>query len=261
MLRLPVSEITVTLRPFTGAEDMLLLEAGDNELELAVSLLNRLASRCDAGDDAVCVDVASLPLMDVEALLLEMRRMLLGDVLLARAQCPATDCGARTDITFRLSEYLEHNRPRTPRRWPTKKESGWYGLPGADVEFRLVTAGDLIAAMKAPNPKSALIRRTIRPEGASARDIRRVQRIMDSLCPSLSQEVQGNCPECGQVVRLFFNVRAYVQRELGFEAAMLYQDVHVLATRYHWSEEKILALPRARRLHYAELVLAAGGAN
>src|SRR5438105_12267045 len=126
MFRLPVSELAVELRPFTGVEDMLLLEAVDNELELSVALVNRVARRCDAGS----MDAASLPLMDVEALLLELRRMLLGDLLLASAQCPVRDCGARTDITFRLSEYLVHNRPRLPRCRPIKKESGWYSLPG-----------------------------------------------------------------------------------------------------------------------------------
>jgi hypothetical protein len=236
---------------------MLLLESGHDELERSVALVNRLARRCDGET----LDAASLPLTDVEALLLELRRMLLGDVLLARAECPARGCGVRTDITFSIHEYLAHNRPSMPRSRPERKESGWFGLPGSDVEFRLVTPADLMAVMETPNPNSALVRRTIRPEGASGREVSRVQRMMESLSPSLSQEVQGKCPECGEVVRLFFSVRSYVQRELGFEAVFLYQDVHLLATRYHWSEEKILSLPRARRLQYAELALAAGGTN
>lgn len=257
MIRLPVSGINVELRPFTGAEDMLVLENRGHEWARSLALVNRLARRCDEKT----FDAADLPFSDIEAVLLELRRALMGDVLHAKADCPAPECGVRTDIAFSIGDYLAHHRPRVPRNELIRKGSGWFGLPGSDVEFRFVTAGDLIEAMDSTKPKSALAQRTIRPAGASRSDVNRVQRIMASLCPSLSQEVQRKCPKCGEWIRLFFNVHSYVQRELAFEAAFLYQDVHVLATRYHWSEEKILSLPRARRLQYAEMALAGGGVN
>jgi hypothetical protein len=255
MYRLPVTKTAVELLPFTGAEDMLLLEPSAGELEISISLANRLASRCDGES----LNAADVPLTDLEALLLELRRTVLGDTVTARAVCPKPGCGARANITFSLSEYRAHHGPRTPRFPPMKKDSNWYGISGSDVEFRLVTAGDLLAVEHSPAPKAALSLRTIRPESVSGRDITRIERWMESLCPSLSQEVQGNCPECGGVVQLFFHVRTHVQRELGFEATFLYQDVHLLASRYHWTEEKILALPRARRLQYVELASNAGG--
>jgi hypothetical protein len=34
----------------------------------------------------------------------------------------------------------------------------------------------------------------------------------------------------------------------------LYEEVHVLATHYHWSESDILALPRRKRLRYLDLI-------
>jgi len=257
VFRLPVSQLAVELRPYTGAEDMLLLESRAHEVRRSLALVDRLAQRCDGE----AFDAASLPLPDVEALLLELRRTLLGDVLHAKAECPTRECGERTDIGFSIGDYLAHHRPRMPRNRLVRKESGWFGLPHSDVEFRLVTAGDLIEAIDSANPKSALAQRTIRPSGVSRSHVSRIQRIMDSLSPSLSQEVQKKCAKCGEWVRLFFNVHSYVQQELAFEAAFLYQDVHVLATRYHWSEEKILSLPRTRRLQYAEMALAAGGVN
>ena len=257
MLRLPISQTAVELRPYTGAEDMLLLESREHEVRRSLALVQRLAQRCDGET----LDARSLPLPDVEVLLLELRRTLLGDVLHAKAECPTRDCGQRADISFGIGDYLAHHQPRVPRNHPVRKEAGWFALPQSDVEFRLVTAGDLIEAIDSADPKSALAQRTIRPAGVSRNDVNRVQRMMDSLCPSLSQEVQKQCAKCGEWVRLFFNVHSYVQRELAFEATFLYQDVHVLATRYHWSEETILSLPRARRLQYAEMALAAGGVN
>ena len=58
MFRLPVSKLEVELRPLPGAEDILLLEAGNNEWELAVALANRLARRGDADS----LDAGALPL-------------------------------------------------------------------------------------------------------------------------------------------------------------------------------------------------------
>ena len=34
----------------------------------------------------------------------------------------------------------------------------------------------------------------------------------------------------------------------------LYEEIHVLATHYHWSEPAILALPRSRRQRYLALI-------
>lgn len=257
MFHLPVSQLAVELRPYTGAEDMLLLESRDHEVRRSLALVRRLAQRCDGE----ALDAGSLPLPDVEALLLELRRTLLGDVLHAKADCQSRECGQRTDLAFGIGDYLAHHRPRVPRGQLVRKESGWFAFPHSDVEFRLVTAADLLEAIDSANPKSALAQRTIRPASASRDHVNRVQRVMDSLSPSLSQEVRKKCAKCGEWVRLFFNVHSYVQQELAFEAAFLYQDVHVLATRYHWSEEEILSLPRTRRLQYAEMALAAGDVN
>ena len=82
---------------------------------------------------------------------------------------------------------------------------------------------------------------------------------MEWLAPPLSGEINGQCPECGARVSFWFDVQSYVQRELYFDAEFLYEDVHQLATRYHWSEEKILSLPRQRRMQYVELALQRGG--
>jgi len=60
-------------------------------------------------------------------------------------------------------------------------------------------------------------------------------------------------------VNFWFDVQSYVQRELRYDAEFLFEDVHQLATRYHWSEEEILSLPRKRRVQYVEMALRQGG--
>ncbi len=57
---------------------------------------------------------------------------------------------------------------------------------------------------------------------------------------------------------MLFAARWFCLTELRKRAAFVYQDVDVLARRYHWSERAILALPSARRAAYAELARRGG---
>ncbi|HZK82003.1 MAG TPA: hypothetical protein VFC46_13070, partial [Humisphaera sp.] len=75
---------------------------------------------------------------------------------------------------------------------------------------------------------------------------------MEAMAPSLSHDLQGVCPECGAEVTVYFDARKYCLRELRDRAAFVYQDIDVLARRYHWAESDILAMPRKRRMNYAE---------
>ena len=77
---------------------------------------------------------------------------------------------------------------------------------------------------------------------------------MEMQAPSLSGEIDGVCPECGARLRFFFDVEQYVLLELRQQAAFVYQDTHLLAKHYHWPESRILAIPRNRRMQYAEML-------
>lgn len=258
MFRLPISEILVEVRPFTGAEDLLLLESAGAEVEISIELARRLVRHAEDGT----LDPPALPVPDLDALLLYVRRTLLGDEIVSHSKCRASDCGSETDISFRIGQYLAYHRPRVPEYvHPVKEEVGWFALRGSEATFRLVTAEDLLATKHSRHPERDLAHRTIRAGNLSARDIRRVQRAMESMAPPLAQEVEGRCPACGTTARFFFNPQGYIQRELRYEAAFLYEDVHLLAQHYHWPEEKILSLPRARRVQYAELAMREGVAH
>jgi hypothetical protein len=92
----------------------------------------------------------------------------------------------------------------------------------------------------------------IRPGGLKARTVRRVLGIIESMAPSLSGELQGQCTECGTEVGIYFDARGFVLRELREQATFLYGDACLLAHHYHWTEADILALPCSRRIRYVE---------
>jgi hypothetical protein len=252
---LPVSGRLVALRPPCGAEDLLLLEApatpaGDAQLALA------LARRLGRGADGEPLDWAALPVTDLDALVLRLRQVLVGDSVRADVACPADGCGRRIDIAFGVEDFLGH---QTPEPGAAAAEPGaapgWLRLPGGPgpVSFRLPTVADQLAVLGRPDASDELRRRCVRPPDLPQEQQARVEAAMEALAPALSGELRGTCPECGSEVAVEFDARWYCLRELRDRAAFIHEDVDLLARRYHWSERDILALPHARRSAYAEL--------
>jgi hypothetical protein len=250
MFRLPVSGLGVTVRGPAGAEDVLLLEAEAPDTALALALVARLArvverEACDWG---------ALAVTDLDTLLLLIRSAAFGDNVRAEARCPGAGCGALIDLSFRISDYLAHDPPKMPRNVEPADEPGRYRLRGTTVTFRLPAAADQVAVMGRSHPERELLRRCVDPAEIPAGLGVRIEAAMASLAPPLSGELESTCPQCGRTVSLYFDPQAFTLRELCEQAAFIYQDVHLLAWHYHWSEDAILALPRERRAQYVEMV-------
>jgi hypothetical protein len=230
-------------------EDVLLFEAPRRDTALAVELLARVAS-----SDGGPIQWEGLTITDLETCLLELRRLLFGDVIRAEAVCPAAACGAKIDVSFRVSEYVAHHSPREVRDANARQTDGWYSLSASEVAFRLPLAGDRIAVAAAAHPDRALSARCLRPAELPPRILGRVVRVMQTMAPAMADVVQGRCPECDATVEMWFDPQEFTLRELHDEAAHIFDEVHLLASRYHWSEEEILAMSGRRRLRYVELI-------
>ncbi|MCW3097933.1 MAG: hypothetical protein JWL77_3551 [Chthonomonadaceae bacterium] len=252
MFRLPVSQIGVEIRPPSGEEDLLLLEAPRRDRRLTVALASRLTTSLDAA--LAPIDWPSLCFTDLDAFLIGLRQSMRGDRIRTDTRCPRTGCGARVDVDFRLSDYLAHYAPRVSRQVEKDAEAGWFRLRDAPAAFRLVTVSDEIAIAYQSLPEEALALQCLRPGNMAGPLRRRVERAMASLAPCLENDIDGLCPECGARIALRFDPQEFILRELQQQAASLYEDVHLLAKHYHWSELQILALPHTRRTQYADRI-------
>ncbi len=260
----------------TGAEELLLLEAPDEDAGLALTLMAHLArpvgaEKASGGDR----DWSQLTATDLDVFILRLRQSLLGDRVVSDVRCQAEGCRERIDISFGIDAYIAHHIPtraaRRGRRWviAPAEQPGWFKLidvPGAgrggtaraaDADdgglfFRLPTIADLMEVAGGAEPAQELAHRCVRPSGIPARQLRLIETAMQAIAPILSRDLQGLCPACGAAVTLHFDPRRYCLRELRDRAGFLYDDVDALARRYHWAEAQILALPRRRRMHYAE---------
>ena len=250
MFRLPVSGLEVRLRHPSGAEDVSLLEAREYDMRLQLALLSSLAQPAGVAE----VEWATLTVTDLDALLLHLRQLVFGDLIQADMNCPSAGCGARVDVVFRIGDYLKHHEPHNARGVEKANEDGWFRLRQTSVEFRLPTGADQIAVTGHAQAERELIRRCVRPSKTPARLLKRVETAMGALAPSLSDFVRGTCAECGATVDIFFDPQHFILRELRDQARFVYVDVHLIAERYHWTEADILALPRERRINYAETI-------
>jgi hypothetical protein len=250
--QLPVSGLHVVVQQPTGVEELLLQEAADLNIELGFLLFDRLvrvSGAADVSPDTVA-SWGKLPVTDVEALLLLLRREAFGDLIRAEAECTATGCKARVDVSFHIEEYLANQKPRILRGVEKIASEGMYRLAAGDVRFRLPNGEDLVAIDRQALTERDLMQRCVRPAGVPTRVRRRIERAMQALAPRLSRIMQGECPECHARMEFYFDVTRFVLRELRDHAATIFEDVHLLAVYYKWPEEDILALPRSRRLRY-----------
>ncbi|HEX6082965.1 MAG TPA: hypothetical protein VF266_00465 [Thermoanaerobaculia bacterium] len=243
---LPISGTAVPMRELSGAEDLLLLGGGKSVPHLVRELLTAVGG---AG-------VEELPVGDVESLLLALRASLLGEHIHAEIACPSKGCRTRIDVSFTVADYLRHHKPRKARG--LSADGAW--LTDAEgMTFRIPTLRDQVDVSGSAGAPEKLYERCVRGD-ASPRARRRIERVLDAIAPTLSDYVGGACPECGLAVEVYFDVEQFVLRELRDTAAEVIDDVHLLASRYGWSEADIVALPRSRRTAYAERVRREGAA-
>jgi hypothetical protein len=252
---LPVSGIAVALAPPTGAEDVLLAEHRPDDPSLVLVLVERLA-RTDAA-----VDWGDLPITDIDTLIARLRQAVVGDRVVAETACIAPTCGEGVDLSFHIEEWLAHHRPSAGpvkgRAWQVERDADarvWHKLRMDDssvICFRLPTLTDQIAIEGSADPASALAARCIRPAQPPRRRAR-VEAAMARLAPPLATPLRGQCPHCGVPITALFQARHYFLRELCDRARFVFDDIDVLAERYHWSERAILTLSLTRRTQYVE---------
>jgi hypothetical protein len=62
------------------------------------------------------------------------------------------------------------------------------------------------------------------------------------------------CPDCAAAWSAPFDIVRFLWSEVDAWAARILDEVHILASRYGWSEAEILALSPQRRQHYRDLI-------
>lgn len=257
----PLRELA--LRAVSEDDAAFLLDTADAVLPSAraTALLARCLGEPDAERTARALTVG-----DREALLLQLRRLSLGETLECVLRCPAETCGERMELGLRVADLLVPSYEDVKRTYELAFDADGKRY---EISFRVPTADDLdnVALIARGDPERgarALLAGCVRNARLDGAHIG-----VDALAPSVAAmianamvardpqaeiELELTCPVCGQAFAVVFDTASFLLQELDERATQLMREVHTLAWHYHWSERDIFRMPRRRRARYLELV-------
>ncbi len=191
---------------------------------------------------------------DRQWVLLCLERRLAGDRLWIHPTCRA--CQAVFDVDIRRSgiptkpagsgfPYATATiEGRTARvRVPTgADQESLGGLSWSEARTRLLLACMVDVDGQEPDPEFI--------GGLPDAAIEAIETALDDVAPDVGHIIEVVCPECDAHQQVALDP---YRRDLTTSDS-LFEEVHMLASEYHWSENRILSLPRARRRAYARLI-------
>ena len=237
-------------RPASGALELSLTEVPGRSpsMPAAVTEALTLALARIAGEEPNHQRVAALCVGDRQFLMRELDRHLgVGGEWLAD-DCHA--CGERFDVHVDYADL------------PVQEAGPGYPLAqvethGEPLRLRLPTGADQheLAHIPADEAPAWLLRRLSGDAAgeqlrASPALLAAAEQALDAVAPGVVVEVQTRCPACDAANTLALDP----YRVLRHRPDQLLGEVHQIAWYYHWSEAEILALPRARRQNYLDLI-------
>lgn len=205
-------------------------------------------------------DNACLSLRERDALLLSVRRQLVGPRLESVADCPSCDA----PLEFSLdSDDLDLGVGDEPDDRVLDLTTD-----GVTLLYRLPNTADLAAIASASDVASAratLIERCVVSASRGSADIPpgelddqvlgALEQALDARDAASEIRIDLTCPECGYHWAVMLDIAAYFWTELSAHARRLLREVDTLARAYGWREADILTMSAARRQLYLDMVL------
>lgn len=84
----------------------------------------------------------------------------------------------------------------------------------------------------------------------SSRDVAIIEQALEEISPSVCSGLLLVCPECDKEQRAAIDHYRFSD----FGEVTFYDEIHTIASHYHWSEADILDLPRTQRQRYVGLI-------
>lgn len=244
------------LRPLRGyEEDWLASHPGVPSVLATTQLLGSCLVSL-GGVPGDCDLARRLLVGDRDFLMLQLRRITLGDQIGAVFVCPS--CRAKMDVDLTIADVPVECRPGTASTHQIELASA-DGRPRS-VRFRLPTGADqeAILGLDSEAAVEELLRRCLLDDAGadlSEEEHASIANAMGERAPGLNLELDLTCPECGEAFLAPFDTSAFFLDEMRIRGDQLLREVHALAFHYHWSESEILGLARARRRAYLSLLV------
>ncbi len=205
---------------------------------------------------------SAMPIGQRDARLLDLYETLFGSRLESVTHCPR--CAETLETSFATGDIrLPLDETKLSKTFKFRKQ-------GCSIEYRLPSSEDLLQVIATnDDPEDAqlqLLRRCVieakragkrqSPEQLPADVVDRLADEMARNDPAADVQIQLNCPVCGHVWNVAFDIVWHFWSALEDWAQRTLADVHLLARAYGWNEHVILGLSPTRRQHYIEMVRA-----
>lgn len=224
--------------------------------ERTTALLARTVQRLGT-EQASADTVRALTVGDREALLWGVRRATAGPRVDLVVTCGG--CTEKLDTGLDLDQWA-----RAVAGGPVAVGDGTT-VAGHDVLLRPATGADQEAVVAVPGTVEertlALLHRVVEavdgepPDDAALGALApALGEVLAATDPAAETRIDVACPSCDTTTTTVVDAGQVLVEEAVAGARWLVEEVHVLASYYHWSEDAILSLPTARRRRYLELV-------
>jgi len=225
---------------------------GQPPLQRALTLL---AAACS---DTPLEVLEHLSLGQRDARLLILREWTFGPQLVSLATC--LGCQERLELTFNLADLRV-----VPAAEPGETLS--LNVGGYAMRFRLPNSQDLAMITHQSDvttTRQILLGRCLltahhdgQQQSADQLPPHVVNAIVEHMAradPQADVRLSLVCPQCGQQWQVAFDIASFFWSEINAWANRILREVHILASRYGWSEMDILALSPWRRQFYLDMV-------
>lgn len=236
-------------RPVSGGLELAVAEVGENAASTPQAVTRALALTLAhlAGQTPSESRVAALCVADRQFLMRELDRHLGFAGGWLHVGCGG--CGVTFDCHLDYAEL------------PVQEAGAGYPFAAIEMDgrllrFRLPQGADqeILAGLPEAQARSWLLRQLAQePDQLGDTNETRIAAIeaaLESIAPGVVLRLQSRCPECGAANEIELDP----YRVLSRRSDILLQEVHQIAMHYHWHETDILALPRARRQRYLQLI-------
>lgn len=242
--------------PLTGRIEQALIEYGNvlNRPEYVTSILSSVLDCIgDQKADAECV--SDLCMADRQYLMLRLAAILDGEQMWLYVGC--SHCNALFDVDVQRCDLpvkkagqgfpfvtLHLNEWTIVARIPTGVDQQHLGKLSDDDEAMQYLLQSCINSVNGEKPDNEFISKL------SESDIDFIDDALDNAAPAVCNRLLVKCPECS--LEQYAELNHYDLNCMNKH--LFYNEVHTLASHYHWSENAILDLPQSKRRLYIDMI-------
>ena len=236
-------------RSITGAVELAIAEATASDTALPRKVTVALTAALDhlGGEPADVSRVHHLAVGDRQFLMRHLAHTLGTAANWLTASC--RKCGCQFDLFIDQSDL------------PTKEAADTFPYATVDTRLgrcrvRVPTGADQEATASIEDDRTAvrvLARRCVveiddddETMELDDEDIARIDAALEAVAPEVATVASTACPDCEYVNHVYADPHVC----LTIASDALFDEIHLLATTYHWAEQEILELPRDRRRTY-----------